>query len=122
MSPNAMQFIQYRRWYMDRFKSLIQAMKATPYGDGTLLDSTVIFLCSDISDGDLHDHRSMPFLLAGGTKAGLRTGRSLDYTGKGQGGQNETHAKLLVSIARALGDPIDSFGYTAGGTGGLNGL
>ena len=97
-------------------------MKATPYGDSNLLDHTVVYLCSDINDGDLHDHRSMPFVLAGGGKAGLRTGRYLNYTGKGQGGQNEAHAKLLVSIANALGVPVDSFGYTAMGTGGLPGL
>ena len=118
-SATGMQFIANRRWYMEQFAGLLQRMKATPYGDSNLLDHTVVYLCTDINDGDLHDHRSMPFLLAGGGKAGLRTGRSLDFTSKGQGGQNETHAKLLVSIARALGDPLDSYGYTAMGTGGL---
>jgi hypothetical protein len=121
-SATGMQYIANRRWYMGQFAGLLQRMKATPYGDSNLLDHTVVYLCTDINDGDLHDHRSMPFLLAGGSKAGLRTGRSLDFTNKGQGGQNETHAKLLVSIARALGDPLDSYGYTAMGTGGLAGL
>ena len=121
-SATGMQFIANRRWYMEQFAGLVQRMKATPYGDSNLLDHTVVYLCSDINDGDLHDHRSMPFVLAGGSKAGLRTGRFLDFTSKGQGGQNETHAKLLVSIARGLGDPIDSYGYTAMGTGGLAGL
>ena len=121
-SATGMQFIANRRWFMEQFAGLLQRMKATTYGDSNLLDHTVVYLCTDINDGDLHDHRSMPFLLAGGSKAGLRTGRSLDFTSKGQGGQNETHAKLLVSIARALGDPLDSYGYTAMGTGGLTGL
>ena len=39
--------------------------------------------------------------------------------GMGMGGMNETHAKLLVSIARGVGVNVDSFGYTAMGTGGL---
>jgi Protein of unknown function (DUF1552) len=116
-------YIANRRWFMSRFVELIQAMKALPYGDSNLLDHTVIFLCSDINDGDLHDHRQIPFVLAGGSKAGLKGGRFLSYAGKGQGGQNETHAKLLVSIARACGaTEVNSFGYTAMGTGPLPGV
>jgi hypothetical protein len=97
-------------------------MKRTPYGDSNLLEHTVIYLNSDINDGDLHDHRQIPFVLAGGSKAGLRGGRFLDFTSQGAGGQNETHAKLLVSIARSFGVAVDSYGYTAGGTGPLNRL
>ena len=121
-STTGRQYVANRRWFMGRFAGLVQTLKATPYGDGTLLDHTVVLLCSDINDGDLHDHRSLPFVVAGGARAGIRGGRFLDYTGKGQGGQNETHAKLLVSIARALGDPVDTFGYTAMGSGGLAGF
>jgi hypothetical protein len=119
---NARQFILYRRFFMQKLVSLVQALKKTPSPDGSLFDTTVIFLCSDISDGDLHDHRSMPFAVLGGPKTGLRGGRYLNFTAKGQGGQNETHAKILVSIARAVGVPIDSFGYTAMGAGPLPGL
>jgi hypothetical protein len=116
---NAKQFINGRRWFMSQVAALLQRMKATPYGDSHLLDHTVVLLCSDIGDGDLHEHRSLPFVLAGGGKAGLKTGRFLSYTGMGMGGMNETHAKLLVSIARAVGVPVDSFGYKAMGTGPL---
>jgi hypothetical protein len=116
------QFIRNRRWFMTKLAELVSRMKQTPYGESNLLDHTIIYLCSDINDGDLHDHRSIPFALAGGARAGLGRGRYLNFTGKGQGGQNETHAKLLVSIARRLGVMIDSFGYTAMGTGPLAGV
>ncbi len=117
------EFIKNRRWYMGKFVELVNTMKGVPYGDSNLLDHTVIFLCSDINDGDLHDHRQLPFVLAGGSKAGLKGGRFLSYAGKGQGGQNETHAKLLVSIARACGaSDVNTFGYTAMGAGPLPGV
>jgi hypothetical protein len=119
---NALLFVKYRRWFMERFAELVQRLKAIPYGDSNLLDHTVLFLCSDINDGDLHDHNQMPFVLAGGARAGLRGGRFLSYKGQGMGGKNETHAKLLVSIARSLGVAVDSYGYTAMGTGPLNRL
>jgi hypothetical protein len=64
----------------------------------------------------------MPFVVAGGARAASSGGRYLNYVGKGQGGQNETHAKLLVSIARATGVMVDSYGYTGMGTGPLPGL
>jgi len=118
----ARQFVLYRRWFMERFVSLVQALKRTPFGEGTLFDSTVLLLCTDIGDGDLHEHRNVPFVVAGGAKTGLRGGRYLDFTGKGMGGGNESHAKILVSIARAVGVQIDSFGYTGMGTGPLPGL
>jgi hypothetical protein len=119
---NARQFVLYRRWFMERFVSLVQALKRTPFGEGTLFDSTVMLLCSDIGDGDLHEHKNVPFVVAGGAKTGLKGGRYLDFTGKGMGGQNESHAKILVAMARAVGVPIDSFGYTGMGTGPLPGL
>jgi hypothetical protein len=119
---NARQFTLNRRWFMERLVSLVQALKKTPSAEGSVFDSTVIFLCTDINDGDLHDHRNMPFAVIGGSKTGLRGGRYLNFTNKGMGGQNESHAKILVSIARAVGVPIDSFGYTGMGTGPLPGL
>jgi hypothetical protein len=122
MGENARQFVLYRRFFMQKLVGLVQALKGTPAPDGNLFDTTVIFVCSDIADGDLHDHRSLPFVVIGGPKTGLRGGRYLNLTGKGQGGQNETHAKILVSIARAVGVPIDTFGYTAMGSGPLPGL
>ena len=117
-----MAFTKNRLYFMQRFVELVQRLKRIPYGDSNLLEHTVIYLNSDINDGDLHDHRQIPFVLAGGAKAGLRGGRFLDFTAQGAGGQNETHAKLLVSITRSLGVPVDSYGYTAGGTGPLNRL
>ncbi len=121
-SPNALQYVKYRRFFMERFVELVQRLKAIPYGDSNLLDHTVLFLCSDINDGDLHDQNQMPFVLAGGARAGLKGGRFLSYKNQGMGGKNETHAKLLVSICRALGQPVDSYGYTAMGTGPLTRL
>jgi hypothetical protein len=121
-SPTAAQFIQLKRWFMDRFVYLIQKLAATPDPDGgTLLDNSVVFLCSELGDSNLHDHRNMPFLLAGRAGGRLRTGRLLDYTG-GASGDNQPHTKLLVSIARLMGNDIDRYGYTGHGTGPLPGL
>lgn len=121
-SANAKDFVKMRRWFSQRFAELIQTLAARPYGGTTLLDHTLVLLCSELGDGNAHDHKSIPFVLAGGAAAGLKGGRALDFTGKGKGGENESHAKLLVSMAKLAGVSIDSFGYTGHGTGGLTGV
>jgi hypothetical protein len=121
-SGTAAQFIQLKRWFMDRFVYLINRLKATPDPDGgTLLDNTMVFLCSELGDSNNHDHKNMPFVVAGGAAGQLRGGRFLDYTGQ-VNGQNQPHTKLLVSIANAMGVNVTEFGYTGHGTGPLPGL
>ncbi len=54
-----------RRWYMDQFAYLLQALESTPEGDGTMLDNTVIMLGSALARGNTHSHTDAPFMLAG---------------------------------------------------------
>lgn len=119
--PLAQDFIAHKRWFCEQLAYLVDRMKQIPDGDGTLLDNTIMFVGTDINDGNLHDHQDMPFLLAGGAGGALQTGRSLDYRGTA-GGENEAHTKLLVSIANMMGVDIDTFGYDGKGPGGLPGL
>ncbi|MCE9579247.1 MAG: DUF1552 domain-containing protein [Deltaproteobacteria bacterium] len=121
-SGTATDFVSLKRWFMERFVYLIQKLAATPDPDGgMLIDNAVVFLCSELGDSNLHDHHNMPFLLAGGAAGQLRGGRLLDYTGQ-VNGDNQPHAKLLVSIANMMGVPITEYGYTGHGTGPLPGL
>lgn len=119
--PLAQDYIAYKRFFNEQLVYLVQRMAAIPDGDGTLLDNTILFMGTDINDGNLHDHNDMPFVLAGRAGGQLATGRSLDFRGTA-GGEDEAHSKLLVSIANLAGVPIDEFGYTGKGTGGLPGL
>ena len=107
-----------KRWYMERFAYLVRSLKAVADTDGSsLLDNTLVLVCSELGHSSRHDHEDMPFILAG-RAGGLKTGRYLDYR-QTIDGQNDSHAKLLVSIANAMGIPIDSFGYTGHGKGPL---
>jgi hypothetical protein len=108
-------FVKLKRWYTGQFAEFIQLLADRPYGDGSLLDCCLVFLFSELGDSNRHDHRNMPFILAGSGGGSLSTGRYLDYP-------EETHSKLLVSIANGMGLPIDSFGYSGHGLGGLPGL
>ncbi|MCA9710637.1 MAG: DUF1552 domain-containing protein, partial [Myxococcales bacterium] len=86
--PLAQDFIAYKRFFCEQLVYLVQQLAATPDGSGSLLDNTILFLGTDINDGNLHDHDDMPFLLAGRAGGQLTTGRSLDYRGTA-GGEDE---------------------------------
>src|SRR5213082_1305986 len=48
------------------FAAFPEKLKATPDGDGSLLDHTVYLYGSGMSNGDKHDHTNLPILVAGG--------------------------------------------------------
>jgi hypothetical protein len=102
------------KWELDQVAALLTKLKNLPDSDGrTVLDNTLVFLSSDISDGDAHNHDDMPVLLAGGG-AGFTMGRHVVYPEK------PTFGQLFVSIANAFGANITTFGEK--GTGALSGL
>jgi len=92
------------KWEIDQLAVLLNKLKSLPDSDGrTVLDNTLVFYSSDISDGDAHNHDDMPVLLAGGG-AGFALGRHVEYPEKPQFGQ------LFLSIAHAFGSNITTFG------------
>jgi hypothetical protein len=50
---------------MDLFAGFIGKLKATPDGDGTLLDHSMIVYGSGLSDGNRHTHDDLPVLVVG---------------------------------------------------------
>ena len=101
-------YVKQRRWWVARFKYLLDELAARPEGDGTMLDHSTVVLCSEVCDGNTHLHDRLPFVLAGRAGGAIRTGRFLNYN-------YERHSNLLVAIARAMGQGIDHFGQASSG-------
>jgi hypothetical protein len=89
-------------YHITMFKYYLDKLQATSDGDGSLLDHTLIFYGSSISDGNTHDTRSLPLLLLGGSGV-LKGGRHLKYEG-------EPLANLLLSIMAKMGLPLEKIG------------
>ena len=51
--------------HMELFAGFIAKLKATPDGDGTLLDHSMIVYGSGLSDGNRHTHDDLPVLIVG---------------------------------------------------------
>ena len=56
---------QVNTLHMELFAGFVKKMKATPDGDGTLLDHTMIVYGSGLSDGNKHTHEDLPVVLVG---------------------------------------------------------
>lgn len=94
---------QITKYWVKLLADLIAKMKAVPEGEGTLFDNTLILFCTEVANPDVHSHRDMPWLLAGSAGGHFDTGRFVDV------GKTE-HNNLLLSIAEAMGTPLDTIG------------
>ena len=102
-------------WYCQKLAGFLRSMSETPDGDGTsLLDNTVVVIWSEITLGK-HTFDNVPIQVFGGTGTGLQGGRVLDFGGRSTN-------DLWLSIAHALGIPLDGFGDPDRFTGPLPGL
>jgi Protein of unknown function (DUF1552) len=61
------------------FAYFLGKLRSTPEGDGNLLDNSILVYGSGFSNGDVHWHRDLPIVVAGGGAGSLRGGRHLAY-------------------------------------------
>src|SRR5438128_9173218 len=91
------------------FADFLQKMRATPDGDGSLLDHSVYLYGSGMGNPSLHDHENLPILVAGGAATGLKGGRHIRYEKAGTPLAN-LHLTLLDRVGVHLGSFGDSNG------------
>jgi Protein of unknown function (DUF1552) len=95
-------------YHVQMLAYFLEKMAATPDGDGSLLDHSLIMYGSGMGNGNLHRHSDMPVLLAGKLGGKIKTGYHYDYT------MNTPMANLLVTILDKVGVPIEKLGDSTG--------
>jgi hypothetical protein len=95
-------------FHVSLFAEFLQRMKATPDGDGSLLDHTVYMYGSGMGNPSLHDHENLPILVAGGAASGLKGGRHIKYD------KALPLANLHLTLLDRVGVHVDSFGDSSG--------
>src|SRR5882672_441222 len=83
-------------------------LRATPDGDGSLLDHTTILYGAGISNSQRHSGDNLPLLLVGGGAGRIKGGRHLKYTDK------PMMANLLVTLMDKMDVPVDHVGGSNG--------
>ncbi|MGE3512402.1 MAG: DUF1552 domain-containing protein [Vicinamibacterales bacterium] len=94
-------------FHMTQFAYFLERLRATPDGDGSLLDHTVLLYGCGLSDSNQHLHNDLPILVAGG-RGRLAGGRHVRL-------QADTPlTNLQLTVLDALGVPLERFGDSTG--------
>jgi hypothetical protein len=96
------------RYHAELFSKYLEKLRATPDGDGSLLDHMTILYGSGISNSTRHSGDNLPILVMGGGVGTLKGGRHLAYTNK------PPMANLLVTLMDKMGVPVEKVGGSTG--------
>jgi hypothetical protein len=96
------------RYHTELFSNYLAKLRATPDGDGSLLDHMTIMYGSGISNSTRHSGQNLPLLLVGGGAGRLEGDRHLKYTDK------PSIANLLVTLMDKLDVPVEKIGGSTG--------
>jgi hypothetical protein len=86
----------------------LEKLRATPDGDGNLLDHSMILYGSSMSNPNEHNHFPLPLLVAGGACGKLEGGRHLKFP------ERTPISNLLLSLLEKAGIEKDSLGDSTG--------
>jgi hypothetical protein len=102
--------------HVQSFAYLINKLNATPDGDGTLLDHSMILYGSSIGDGNIHTHHDLPLVLVGGAAGKIKGGRHIRYA------EETPMNNLLLSMLDKAGVPAETLGDSTGKLDQLSGI
>jgi len=66
--------VKIQTWHVQKFSELVARMAATPDGDGTLLDHSLLMYGSNMSNSDLHNNYPVPNIIVGGGNGKVKVG------------------------------------------------
>tara|TARA_B100001123_G_scaffold424649_1_gene536505 strand:+ start:6990 stop:8345 length:1356 start_codon:yes stop_codon:yes gene_type:complete len=96
------------RYHVELFSNYLSKLRATPDGDGNLLDHMTILYGGGISNSTQHSGINLPVLVMGGGAGRLQGGRHLTYSDR------PTMANLLVTLMDKLDVPVEKIGGSTG--------
>jgi len=100
--------VKLNTYQISLFGKFLERLKATPDGDGTLLDHSTIVWGSGMSDSNTHSPLDVPFLMVG-KGAGSFAGNTHHAAPKGT-----QLANVMLTIAQKYGAEMDRFGVSTG--------
>lgn len=96
------------QFHVSLFAEFLAKLKATPEGNGTLLDHSLYLYGSGIGNPNIHDHSNLPILVAGGAAGGMKGGRHIRHA------KPTPLANLHLTLLDKVGVHLDSFGDSQG--------
>jgi hypothetical protein len=96
-------FNQGVRYAMSNLADLLERMKATPDGAGTLLDNSCVYTTSCVSESQTHGGTDFPLLAAGKAGGKLKTDQHIRLL-------DDNVSKMPFTLLTAMGSSVTSFG------------
>ncbi len=96
------------QFHVSLFAEFLGKLKATPEGNGTLLDHSLYLYGSGIGNPNVHDHTNLPILVAGGAAGGMKGGRHIKFA------EPRPLANLHLTLLDKVGVHLDSFADSNG--------
>lgn len=100
-------------FHVSLFAYFLEKLAATPEGNGTLLDHSLLLYGSGMGNPNVHDHTNLPILVAGGAAGRMRGGRHIRYE------TPRPLADLHLTLLEKVGVEVDSFADSQGTVGEL---
>ncbi len=103
-----LEYAKLNVYHMGLFPYFLEKLRATPDGDGNLLDHTLVLWGSPMGDSNVHAHKRLPVLLAGHANGRVKGNLHLKC-------EEETpFANVLLTVLRRLGIDHDRIGDSTG--------
>ena len=101
--------IKIDQMHVGLFGYLLEKLRNTPDGDGTLLDHSLTVFGSSLSESNLHTHDDLPIVLAGNAGGRIKGNRHLQY------GVETPLNNLFLNMFDVAGVPeVGNFGDSTG--------
>jgi len=98
-------WLKVNQFFLEQMAYIARRMDAIQEGERTLLDNSMLMLCSSMITGH-HDANQLPVVLLGGGGGRIKGGRNLDYLGK----PDRQMCRLYLTMMDKMGVRLDEFG------------
>lgn len=98
-------WLKVNQFFLEQMAYIARRMDSIQEGDRTLLDNSMVMLCSSMLTGH-HEATKLPVVILGGAGGQIRGGQNLDYSGQ----SDRQMCRLYLSMMARMGVRLDKFG------------
>jgi hypothetical protein len=101
--------VKIQRYHMERFADFVAKLAATPDGEGTLLDNSMLLYGSNMGNSNVHSNYPLPNILVGGGAGALKKGgQQIELP------EHTTISNLHLTLLNKAGVEMKSIGDSTG--------
>lgn len=98
-------WLKVNQFFLEQMAYIAKKMDSIVEGERTLLDNSMIMMCSSMRNGH-HDASRLPVVMVGGGGGRIKGGQNLDYLNN----SNRQMCRLFLSMMDVMGVKNDTFG------------